>query len=177
MREQRRRWGIEDERVAPIVSLIVDRNVTIDGWHHGVIDVRNRLEAEIEVERVEAVEPHNLRLCHVRPNDNQAVGPPASPPWNTRRDLVRTIGKGRTPDGELIFSFGSGRGGGLPRPRGHGPLHHQRDGSSEATMAQGCVGNSACRTSGSLRPPDRQLTRNQPEPIVTPDACILSIAC
>jgi hypothetical protein len=58
------------------VSPVVDGNVTIDGWHHGVIDVRNGLETEIEVERVEAVEPRNLRLCHVRPTGNRAIGPP-----------------------------------------------------------------------------------------------------
>lgn len=53
---QGNRWAIEDARIGPQFFFLLE-GFRPDGWSRGVLEVRNRLDVQVQILRLEVVEP------------------------------------------------------------------------------------------------------------------------
>jgi hypothetical protein len=87
---QGQRWAAEDARIGPRVLLLIDGTSRPDGWRHAVVQVTNRLNADLEILKIEAVRPKKLLLASLQTVGGAARAPLGSKPAKSL-DIRKTL--------------------------------------------------------------------------------------
>lgn len=67
LRSQRCRWAAEDARKSPEVLVLLSSEHSSEGWFHGVWQVTNRADYDIELLKIEAKSPSTLMVGELDP--------------------------------------------------------------------------------------------------------------
>jgi hypothetical protein len=67
LRGQKQRWTAEDARKSPQIYIGLSGEPSLEGWFHGVWQVTNRADYEVELLRIEARSPATLRIGALDP--------------------------------------------------------------------------------------------------------------